>query len=74
MNNNFLIIKNMKLFINSLDEMVGIIPNRDRTLKDRLYNTSYDTLYYLNLANYGNKKDYANIILTNISIELVNKK
>ena len=66
MNNNFLIIKNMKLLINNLDEI--IIPNRDRILKDRLYNTSYDILYYLNIANYGNKKEYINIILSNISM------
>ena len=66
MNNNFLIIKNMKLFINNLDDI--IIPNRDRPLKDRLYNTSYDILYYLNLANYGDKKEYGNIILSNISM------
>ena len=56
----------MKLFINNLDEI--IIPNRDRILKDRLYNTSYDILYYLNIANYGNKKEYINIILSNISM------
>ena len=68
MNNNFLIIKNMKLFINSLDDIVSIIPNRDRVLKDKIYNTSYDILYYLNLANYGNKKEYINFILTNISM------
>jgi len=69
MNNNFLIIKNMKLFINSLDDMVGVIPNRDKVLKDRLYNTSYDILYYLNLANSGNKKsEYGSIILANISM------
>ena len=49
-NNNFLIIKNMKLFINSLDDMVSVIPNRDKVLKDRIYNTSYDVLYFLNLA------------------------
>ena len=66
-NNNFLIIKNMKLFINSLDDMVSVIPNRDKVLKDRIYNTSYDILYYLNLANSGNnKKEYGSIILSNI--------
>ena len=66
MNNNFLIVKNMKLFINNLDDI--IIPNRDRILKDRLYNTSYDILYYLNLANYDSKKEYSKIILSNISM------
>ena len=66
MNNNFLIIKNMKLFINNLDDI--IIPNRDRPLRDRLYNTSYDILYYLNMANNSNKREYINIILANISM------
>lgn len=68
MKDNFLIIKNMKLFINSLDDIVSIIPNRDRVLKDRLYNTSYDILYYLNLTNYSRNKDYISIILSNISM------
>ena len=45
MNSNFLIIKNMKLFIHSLDDMIKVIPNRDKVLKDRLYNTSYDILF-----------------------------
>ena len=56
----------MKLFINNLDDI--IIPNRDRVLKDRLYNTSYDILYYLNMANNSNKREYINIILANISM------
>ena len=58
----------MKLFINNLDDMVSVIPNRDRVLKDRLYNTSYDILYYLNLANLSNKKEYGKYILSNISM------
>lgn len=68
MKDNFLIIKNMKLFINSLDEVVNVIPNRDRLLKDKLYNTSYDILYYLNIANLGYKKEYGSIIIANISM------
>ena len=69
MNNNFLIVKNMKLFINSLDDLIAVIPNRDRILKDRLYNTCYDILYYLNLANAGeNRKEYGKLILANISM------
>lgn len=68
MNDNFMIIKNIKLFINSLDDIVSIIPNRDRVLKDRLYNTSYDILYYLNIANYGDKREYGSVILSNISM------
>lgn len=58
----------MKLFINSLDDMVSVIPNRDRVLKDKIYNTSYDILYYLNLTNYSRNKEYISIILSNISM------
>ena len=68
MNNNFLIIKNVKLFINSLDDIVNVIPNKDRVLKNRIYNTTYDILYYLNLSNYSKSKEYDNIILSNISM------
>lgn len=58
----------MKLLINSLDDMVSVIPNRDRVLKEKIYNTSYDILYYLNLTNYNRNKEYISIILTNISM------
>lgn len=59
----------MKLFVLSLNDIVNVIPNRDRILKDRLYITSYDILYYLNLVNYGNKnREYINVILSNISM------
>ena len=68
MKDKFLIIKNMKLFINSLDDMVSVIPNRDRIIKTKIYDTSYDILYYLNLTNYSRNKEYISIILTNISM------
>lgn len=68
MNSNFLIIKNIKNFINSLDEVTSVIPNRDRVLKNKLYETSYDTLFYLYRANYGDKKEFASLILSNISM------
>ena len=59
----------MKLFIDSLDDIVSIIPNRDKVFKDRIYNTSYDILYYLYLTNSSNnKKEYGNIILSIISM------
>lgn len=58
----------MKLFINSLDDMVSVIPNRDRIIKTKIYDTSYDILYYLNLTNYNRNKEYISIILTNISM------
>ena len=70
----------MKLFINALDDITSIIPNRDRVLKDKIYNTSYDILYYLNLANYSNNKEYvrreiSNSINNNVKlIKETNKK
>ena len=60
MNNEFLIVKNMKLFINSLDNIILVIPNRDRVLKDRLYNTSYDVLEILYRCNYSNNSFHSN--------------
>ena len=68
--NDFMIIKNIKLFIYNLDNIVINIPNKDRILKDRLYNTSYDILYLVYRCNYNseNKKEYYKDILSNISM------
>ena len=69
MNNEFLIVKNMKLFINSLDNIILVIPNRDRVLKDRLYNTSYDVLESLYRCNYSDNKNlYMKDILSKINM------
>ena len=69
MNNEFLIVKNMKLFINSLDNIILIIPNRDRVLTNRIYNISYDILYNLYRSNYSdNKNPYMKDILSSISM------
>ena len=69
MKNEFLIVKNMKLFINSLDNIIIVIPNRDRVLKDRLYNTSYDILESLYRCNYSdNKNTYMKDILSKINM------
>ena len=68
--NDFMIIKNIKLFIYNLDNIVINIPNKDRILKDRLYNTSYDILYLVYRCNYNSndKKEYYKDILANISV------
>ena len=68
--NDFMIIKNIKLFIYNLDNIVINIPNKDRILKDRLYNTSYDILYLVYRCNYNlnDKKEYYKDILSNISM------
>lgn len=69
MNKYFLIAKKMKNFIHSLDNMIVSIPNKDRIIKERIYNTSYDILYYIYLANYGDdKKEYYRKILSLVSM------
>lgn len=70
MNNDFVIIKKIKLFIFSLDSVVYNIPNRDRIIRDRLYNSCYDVLYLVYRCNYNsdNKNDYYKDILSYISL------
>lgn len=70
MNNDFMIIKNIKKFIFELDNIVINIPNRDKLIKDRLYNTSYDILYLVYRCNFKseNKNEYYKDILSNISM------
>ena len=50
--NDFKIVKNIKLFIYSLDNIVINIPNKDKVIKEKLYNTSYDILYLVYRCNY----------------------
>ena len=68
--NDFMIVKNIKSFIYSLDNIIINILNRDRIIKDRLYNTSYNILYLVYKCNYNsnNKKEYYKDILSNISM------
>lgn len=68
--NDFKIVKNIKLFIYSIDNIVINIPNKDRVIKERLYNTSYDILYLVYRCNYKseNKDEYYKDILSNISM------
>ena len=68
--NDFKIVKNIKLFIYSIDNIVINIPDKDRVIKERLYNTSYDILYLVYRCNYKseNKNEYYKDILSNISM------
>lgn len=68
--NDFRIVKNIKLFIYNLDGIVINIPNRDKIIKDRLYNTSYEVLYLVYKCNYNSEKrvEYYKDILSNISM------
>lgn len=65
-----MIMKNIKLFIYSLDGIVVNIPNKEKILKDRLYNDSYMILYLVYRCNYNsnNKREYYKDILSNISM------
>ena len=65
-----MIVKNIKLFIYNLDNIVVNIPNRDKIIKDRLYNTSYEVLYLVYRCNYNSnkKEEYYKDILSNISM------
>ena len=68
--NDFMIMKNIKLFIYSLDGIAVNIPNKEKILKDRLYNDSYMILYLVYRCNYNsnNKREYYKDILSNISM------
>ena len=50
--NDFKIVKNIKLFIYSIDNIVINIPNKDRVIKERLYNTSYDILSNISMLDF----------------------
>lgn len=47
----------MKSFIFSLDTNLKNFPNRDRVLKSRIENTSYDLLELITLTNMSKLKD-----------------
>lgn len=67
--NNFLIIKYMKNFIMSLDNIVINYPRKENVIKDRLFNDSLDILYLIYLANYSEERKNIQIkILSKISM------
>lgn len=72
MNEKFLIIKNMKEFIMSLDNIVINYPRCEYFIKDRLFKDSYDILELMYKANYKiddvKKKDIQLNILSKISM------
>ena len=68
----FLIVKYMKQFILSLDEIVINYPNKEMVIKNRLHSDSLDILEYIYQANIeeelDKKKYYQNKILSKISM------
>mgnify|MGYP003571545042 CR=1 FL=1 len=55
MNDNFKIVKNLKNFINSLDNIIINYPRKELIIKNRLLNDSLDILELIYFAN--NTKD-----------------
>ena len=72
MNDKFLIVKNMKEFIMSLDSIVINLPRKDFYMRDRFYEDTYDILELMYKANYSvdedTKKDIQLNILSKISM------
>lgn len=68
----FLIVKYMKQFILSLDEIIVNYPNKEMVIKNRLHSDSLDILEYIYKANIEEnpekKIDYQNLILTKINM------
>ena len=51
MNDKFIVIKKMKRFIISLNDILVNYTRKELVLKNRIINTSYDTLELINLCN-----------------------
>lgn len=72
MNNNFLIVKEMKIFIKSIDNIVVNYPRKELIIKNRILNDSLDILENIYLANYHKdilkKRETQMIILSKISM------
>lgn len=71
-NDKFLIVKYMKQFILSLDEIIINYPNKEMVIKNRLHSDTLDILEYIYLANMEEeserKKEYQNKILSKINM------
>lgn len=72
MNNDFLIVKNMKIFINDLNNIIINYPRCKIIIKNRIQETSLDILEYIYYANYikdiNKKNDIRKQILSKISM------
>lgn len=68
----FLIVKYMKQFILSLDEIIINYPNKEMVIKNRLHSDSLDILEFIYQANIEDtqekKRYYQNLILSKISM------
>lgn len=72
MNNDFIIVRNMKKFISDLNNIIINYPRSEIVIKNRLLNDSLDILELIYYANYTNnlekKNDLRKKILSKISM------
>ena len=68
MNDRFLVVRHVKEFIYSIDEMVINFPRKDFVIKDRIVNDSLDILELIYLANIDNDNMLKNKILSKLSM------
>ena len=57
-NDKFLIIKNIKIFILSLEKLLITFPKKDMFSKNMVYQDALDILELVTKANYENRIDY----------------
>ena len=68
MNDRFLVVRHVKEFIYSIDEMVINFPRKDFVIKNRIINDSLDILELIYLANIDNDNMLKNKILSKLSM------
>lgn len=72
MNNDFLIVKNMKVFINDINKILINYPRCEYVIKNKIEETSLDILEYIYYANnikeLDKKNDIRKLILAKISM------
>lgn len=68
MNDRFLIVKRIKKFIFSIDNLVINLPRKEIIVKDRLLTDSFDILELIYIANSNNSKDIKISILSKLSM------
>jgi len=68
MNDRFLVVRHIKEFIYSIDELVVNFPRKDFVIKDRIVNDGLDILELVYIANIDNNKELKIKILSKLSM------
>ena len=68
MNERFLIVKYVKEFIYSIDNLVINFPRKDFVIKDRIINDSLNILEMIYIANSNNDKELKYKIISKLSM------